>query len=62
LPVELIDVTKERVIAAARVKARHPVSYADAFVISTAIELTAVILTGDPEFKTTESQAAVLWL
>jgi uncharacterized protein len=62
LPVELVDATKERVLAAARVKAHYPVSYADAFVISTAIELTAVILTGDPEFKATESQAAILWL
>ena len=35
LPVGLVDVTKERVLAAARVKAQHPVSYADAFVVST---------------------------
>jgi predicted nucleic acid-binding protein len=62
LPVGLVDVTKERVLAAARVKAQHPVSYADAFVVATAIEFTATIVTGDPEFKETESRAAVLWL
>lgn len=62
LPVRLVDVTKERVLAAARVKAQHPVSYADAFVVSTAVECSAIIVTGDPEFKETESQAAVLWL
>jgi predicted nucleic acid-binding protein len=62
LPVRPVDVTKERILAAARVKAQYPVSYADAFVVSTASELSAIIVTGDPEFKETESQAAVLWL
>jgi predicted nucleic acid-binding protein len=62
LPVRLVDVTKERVLAAARMKAQHPVSYADAFVVSMAVEFSAIIVTGDPEFKETESQAAVLWL
>jgi predicted nucleic acid-binding protein len=62
LPVGLVDVTRERVLAAARVKAQHPVSYADAFVVATAIEFTATIVTGDPEFKETESRVAVLWL
>ena len=62
LPVGLVDATKERVLAAARVKAQHPVSYADAFVVAAAIEFTATIITGDPEFKETESRVAVLWL
>ena len=62
LPIDLVDVTKERVLAAARVKSQHPVSYADAFVVATAIEFTATIVTGDPEFKETESRVAVLWL
>jgi len=44
------------------VKAQHPVSYADAFVVATAVEYSATIVTGDPEFKETESLAAVLWL
>lgn len=62
LPIGLIDVTTERVLAAARVKAQHPVSYADAFVVAAAVEHSATIVTGDPEFKETESLAAVLWL
>jgi len=62
LPIRLIDVTTERVLAAAHVKAHHPVSYADAFVVATAVEYSATIVTGDPDFKETESLAAVLWL
>ncbi len=62
LPVELLAATTERVLSAASVKARYPVSYADAFVIAAAEELSASILTGDPEFKEIESQIHVLWL
>jgi len=38
------------------------VSYADAFIVAAAVEHTATIVTGDPEFKETESLATVLWL
>lgn len=38
-----------RVIQAARVKAQHPLAYADAFAAATAIAHDAVLLTGDPE-------------
>jgi len=62
LPISWIDATKERVLAAAHVKAQHAVSYADAFVVAAAVEYSATIVTGDPEFKETESLAAVLWL
>jgi len=62
LPVDLIDVTTKRVLAAAHVKALHPISYADAFVVATAEEFSATIVTGDPEFKETESRSAVFWL
>ena len=34
LPVQLAEANMDRVLAAAHIKARHPVSYADAFVIS----------------------------
>lgn len=62
LPVDLVDVTTKRVLAAAHVKSQYPVSYADAFVVATAQEFSATIVTGDPEFKETESIAAVYWL
>jgi len=42
-------VTPERVLAAARVKAVHPLAYGDAFAIATAAAHGAVLLTGDPE-------------
>jgi predicted nucleic acid-binding protein len=62
LPVVVYPVSEARVLAAARVKATHRVSYADAFSIALAQELGATIVTGDPEFKEAESLAPVMWL
>jgi predicted nucleic acid-binding protein len=42
-------VTVERVLAAARVKALHPLTYGDAFAVAAAAAHDAVLLTGDPE-------------
>jgi predicted nucleic acid-binding protein len=41
--------TPERTLAAARIKAAHPLAYGDAFAIATATAQAAVLLTGDPE-------------
>ena len=41
--------TAERVLAAARVKALHPLAYGDAFAVATAAAHGAVLLTGDPK-------------
>ena len=43
-------------------KARFPVSYADAFSIALAKRNGARVMTGDPEFKSVESEIAVQWL
>ena len=42
-------VTPERVLEAARIKASHPIAYADAFAVATAAAHGAVLLTGDHE-------------
>ncbi len=51
-----------RILAAARVKARHPISYADAFAVSLAQEMEAPVVTGDPEFECAEELIPVVWL
>src|SRR5688572_19297125 len=42
-------VTPDRVLAAARIKATHPLAYGDAFAVATTVAHKAVLLTGDPE-------------
>ncbi len=62
LPVQILEATRERVLAAAHLKANHAISYADAFVVAAAQEMGATILTGDPEFRTVEGLVSVEWL
>jgi predicted nucleic acid-binding protein len=62
LPIMLIEADRRLALAAAHVKARHPISYADAFVVALAQQMQAVILTGDPEFGKIEHLVAVEWL
>jgi predicted nucleic acid-binding protein len=45
----LDDVTPVRVLAAARIKAAHPIAFADCFAAATAAARDATLLTGDPE-------------
>jgi len=49
LPIEIVPAKEAIVYEAARIKARHPVSYADAFAVATARLERAPVLTGDPE-------------
>jgi ribonuclease VapC len=62
LPIEVLPADDQTVFAAAHVKANHPVSYADAFVVVAAQELNGNILTGDPEFQDVTELAKVEWL
>jgi len=62
LPLGLIDAGTERVLAAAEIKARYPVSYADAFVAAAAEELSAILVTGNPELKQVVPVDFLLWL
>jgi predicted nucleic acid-binding protein len=61
-PIQLQEATLERVLAAARLKARYAISYADAFAVALAQELEAPVVTGDREFEQVESLVDVLWL
>lgn len=64
LPVQIQSADRNVVLAAARLKARYSVSYADAFAVVVAHEQQAVLLTGDPEFKPLEAEGIlkVEWL
>ncbi len=56
LGLTLDEATQERVVAAASIKARYPMSYADAFLCATAIAHDATILTGDDEILNTAGE------
>src|SRR3990172_4879345 len=50
LPITLIPVDQQFILAAATWKAKYAISYADAFAVETALRNKCPILTGDPEF------------
>jgi predicted nucleic acid-binding protein len=62
LPLEFLAVSRDLILEAAHIKARHALSYADAFAVASAIHENAIILTGDPEFQTVAGLVKVEWL
>jgi len=62
LPLELVPNDFADVLDAARVKARFPLSYADAFALATAIRFDATVVTHDLEFETAEHLVDVDWI
>ncbi|HEX8949970.1 MAG TPA: type II toxin-antitoxin system VapC family toxin [Dissulfurispiraceae bacterium] len=58
----ILPVTNNLVFQAAEYKAQYSISYADCFVLASAVEHKAKIVTGDPEFKKVEHLADVVWV
>jgi len=62
LPIEVVPNTLQDVLEAARIKATHSISYADCFVVATALKKDAAIVTGDPEFKKVQKTVEIEWM
>ncbi len=63
MPIEIIDPTREQVLAAARLKSKGNISYADCFAAALALEGGLPVLTGDREFEKAEQQGVLVeWL
>jgi len=65
LPIKLIDrIDEELLLTAAGLKAKHSISYADAFAAALAIIKNCPLITGDPEFTSLEEQRliSIKWL
>ena len=62
LPIEIITSTPEILWQAAILKAKHPVSLADAFAAATAIIMDAAVVTGDPEFRSIGDLVEIQWV
>jgi predicted nucleic acid-binding protein len=62
LPITVLENSVEDVIEAARIKAKHALSFADCFAAATAIRERAPLVTGDPEFKKVGKALDIDWL
>ncbi len=59
---ELLPVPNSLILQAAELKAQYPMSYADCFALACALERSAVIVTGDHEFRAVEHLVQVAWI
>ena len=50
------------IFKAAEYKAQYSISFADCFVLASALENKAAIVTGDPEFKKIEDLVDIIWV
>ncbi|MDP2915631.1 MAG: type II toxin-antitoxin system VapC family toxin [Candidatus Aminicenantes bacterium] len=62
LPIAVLDNSFDNVMEAARLKAKHALSFADCFAAATAIRENAVLVTGDPEFRKLGRAVTVEWI
>lgn len=63
-PLRVVSATDARVWRAAEFKARYPIAYADGFAAALASEVSAALLTCDPEFRELERDGVieVVWV
>ena len=61
LPWEVISASHDLVWAAARLKGRFPISYADAFALACAEQHGADLVTDDPELQAAEHGVPLRW-
>ena len=62
LPIKVVIPSSEIIFSASEIKAKYAISYADCFVVATALMHEAFIITGDPEFKKVENRVKIEWV
>jgi predicted nucleic acid-binding protein len=64
MPIQALLPDRKLILAAARLKSRYPISYADAFAVETAREQNAILVSGDPELWQLSKQEPIelLWV
>jgi predicted nucleic acid-binding protein len=60
LPLAILEVDRARATRAAEIKATHGLGYADSFAAALAVELSAVLVSADPEFAKMGKRLKVL--
>ena len=58
----ILPISNNLIFQAAEYKAQYSISYADCFALASAVELKAILITGDPEFKKVEHLVDIVWV
>ena len=59
---DVLPVPNSLIFQAAEYKAQYSMSYADCFLLASAIEHKASVVTGDPEFKKVAQLVDIVWI
>jgi predicted nucleic acid-binding protein len=59
---KVLPVPDTLVFKAAELKAEYAISYADCFALACALEQSAILVTGDPEFKKVNALINIHWI
>jgi predicted nucleic acid-binding protein len=62
LGLKVLPAPEPLVYKAAELKAEYPISYADCFALACALEYSAILVTGDPEFKKVVHLVSIQWI
>ena len=62
LGLKVLPAPEPLVYKAAELKAEYPISYADCFALAFALETSAILVTGDPEFKQVVHLVSIQWI
>jgi len=62
LGLKILPAPEALVFKAAELKAEYPISYADCFALACAQEYSAILVTGDPEFKKVVHLVSIQWI
>lgn len=62
LPIQMADVSRQRILTAAHLKANYRIAYADAFAAGLALEHGASLVSGDPEFRAMGELLPIEWI
>jgi len=62
LGLQVLPVPQNLVFKAAEIKAQYPISYADCFALACAMEHSARVVTGDPDFKKIAHLVSIDWI
>jgi predicted nucleic acid-binding protein len=62
LGLQVLPVPQDLVFKAAEIKAQYPISYADCFALACAMEHSARVVTGDPDFKKISHLVSIDWI
>ena len=62
LGLQVLPVPQNLAFKAAEIKAQYPISYADCFALACAMEHSARVVTGDPDFKKISHLVSIDWI